>query len=76
MVAICRKSPQRLMRIEDVRALLAVHCKMQGGQSAFARKHGLTRAYVSQVLAGQRPPSPRLCKGLGLREDGQRWVRK
>ena len=47
-----------------------------GGQSAFAAAHGVTRAYVSAVLQGHRPPSRRLCKALGIREAGMRWVKE
>lgn len=64
------------MRIEDVQRLLLRRCTEAGGQHAFAREHGVTVGYVSQVLLGKRPPSARICEALGIREDGVRWVRE
>lgn len=64
------------MTIEDVRRLLVQQCDAVGGQTAFAAKHDLTKAYVSQVVLGQRPPSEKLCDALGVREDGMRYKRK
>ena len=65
---------RKALRIKDVQKLLAARCKEAGGQSAFARLHGVPVAYVSQVLLGRRPPSERMCEVLGIREDGLRWV--
>lgn len=65
---------KREMRIDDVRELLASRCRDIGGQGAFARRHKLQVQYVSQVLLGKRPPSAKMCKALGIREDGMRWV--
>ena len=64
------------MRIDDVLRLLARQCNDAGGQAVFAKRHGLTKAYVSQVLQGGRPPSEKLCAALGIREDGMRWVKR
>jgi hypothetical protein len=66
---------KREMRLEDVQSLLQKRCAAAGGQRAFATKHRLTVQYVSQVLLGQRPPSARLCKVLGIRADGMRWIK-
>lgn len=38
----------------DPQALLRVAVRAAGGQSAFARKHGISPSYVSNVLAGRR----------------------
>jgi hypothetical protein len=63
------------MREEDVSDLLRRRCKEAGGQRAFARAHGLLVQHVSQVVNRQRPPSKNLCKALGIRPDGMRWVK-
>ena len=73
---ICGNGVARLMKIDDVRLRLARECINAGGQAAFAKLHGLTKAYVSQVLNGHRPPSDKLCAALGVREDGSRWVKR
>jgi len=65
---------KREMRIDDVRKLLASRCEEAGGQNAFARAHKLAVQYVSQVLLGRRPPSAKMCKVLGIRPDGMRWI--
>jgi DNA-binding transcriptional regulator YdaS (Cro superfamily) len=67
---------KREMRLEDVQSLLQKRCGSAGGQRAFAAKHGLKVQYVSQVLLGQRPPSARLCKVLGIKADGMRWIKE
>lgn len=64
-----------LMNVDDVRRLLERRCREAGGQAAFAEAHGFTKAYVSQVVNAQRPPSERLCDVLGIRDDGRRWTR-
>lgn len=67
--------PKKELRLEDVRELLEKLCHDAGGQREFARQHGLNVAYVSQVILGRRPPSDDMCKILGLKDDGRRWVR-
>ncbi len=37
-----------------------------GSQSAWARKHGVSQAYVNHVLLGRRQAGPRVLAGLGL----------
>ena len=63
------------MRLEDVQQLLQRQCDKAGGQIRFALSHGFTRQYIWLVLDGQRPPSAKLCKALGIRSDGERWVK-
>jgi transcriptional regulator with XRE-family HTH domain len=60
--------------VQDFRALLRQHLRSQGlGQGAFARRIGVSPAFVSQVLAGQRnPPLDRMAEwtaALGLSAD-------
>ena len=64
------------MRIADVRKLLDRLCAKAGGKRAFAQAHDLDETYVSQVIRGLRPPSDRICKALGIRSDGERWVKR
>ena len=64
------------MRLVDVQQLLARRCDEAGSQRAFAAEHGLNAQYVSQVLSGLRPPSTAICTVLGIRSDGERWVRR
>lgn len=66
---------QRDMRLEDVGSMLKKRCDKVGGQMAFARAHGLHQQHISQVVNGQRPPSPRLCKALGIEPAGMRWTK-
>ena len=66
---------RRELRIEDVQALLKKRCDQAGGQSAFARQHGVSRQYISAVISGREPPHAGLCKALGIRPDGMRWVK-
>lgn len=54
------------MTEEDVRALLRLACDKAGSQRAFARKHKLSAAYVSDVIRGSRTPAHSICKALGL----------
>jgi len=51
----------------DVRALLRIACIQAGSQKAWAEKHGVSRAYVCDVVNGRREPSPAVLKPLGLR---------
>ena len=64
------------LRLADVQSLLAKACDAAGGQRAFAEKHDLNSQYVNHVLQGHRPPSASLCAALGIKSDGERWVRK
>lgn len=51
----------------DVYAMLRKECKAAGSQSKFAEKHGVSAAYVSDVLNGRQDPGPALLTALGLR---------
>jgi len=64
------------MRIADVQDLLRQLCSAAGSRRAFANAHGLNVDYVYQVLSGRRPPSAKLCKVLGIKPDGMRWVKR
>ena len=48
--------------------LLKAAIEREGSISAFAKRHGLERSYLSSVLNGRRPVSSPLAKALGLRK--------
>lgn len=54
------------MTENDVRKMLKRACNEAGSQRAFARKHGLSAAYISDVLLGHRAPAGTICRALGL----------
>ena len=76
MGTIGTNARRKLLTASEVRRLLLQRCDQLGGQAAFARRYKVTRAYVSQVILGQRPPSARMCAALGIRDAGVRWVAK
>jgi DNA-binding transcriptional regulator YdaS (Cro superfamily) len=41
----------------DVARLLRAAVEREGGQSAFAKHHGVDRAYLNMILNGKRPVS-------------------
>lgn len=51
----------------DVVRLLKAAIKYEGSISAFAKRHGVERTYLSGVLNGKRPVSGPLARALGLR---------
>jgi hypothetical protein len=57
------------LTVDQVRELLRKGCEEAGGQSAWARKHGLAQPFVSDVLKGKREPGDKLCKALGIERE-------
>jgi hypothetical protein len=53
---------------DDVVRLLRAAVEREGGQSAFARSHGVDRVLVNGILKGKRPVSGSIAKALGLRK--------
>lgn len=45
---------------------LSAACKMAGSQKAFAEKHGISPAYLCDVLNARREPGPSILDALGL----------
>lgn len=41
-------------------------CEAAGSQTAWAAQHGLSKAYVSDVLRNRRDPSQRICREAGV----------
>jgi hypothetical protein len=58
----------RVFDEEEVVRLLKAAVAQEGGQSAFARRHDLSRVALNQVLIGKRPVSGSLAKTIGLRK--------
>ena len=54
------------MTEDDARRLLREQCETAGGQRAWARRHKLSAAYVSDVLSERRDIGPAICEALGL----------
>ena len=54
------------MTAKDVRYLLTQACKAAGSRKEWAKKHGMSAAYVSDVLLGSREPSHKICSAMGI----------
>jgi hypothetical protein len=52
----------------DVARLLRAAVEREGGQSAFAKHHGVDRAYLNMILNGKRPVSDSIAGAVGLRK--------
>ena len=55
-----------LIGLSGFYARLRKACDEAGGQSAFARKHGLSPQYVSDAINARRDPGPVILSALGL----------
>ena len=53
---------------KDVLLLLRAAVEREGSISSFAKRHGLDRSNLSNMLSGKRSASGRLVKALGLRK--------
>lgn len=56
-----------MMTADDVRDKLREACAELGSQKAWAKRHGVGDAYVSDILAGRREPGESVLKGLRLK---------
>ena len=52
---------------DEVVQLLKAAVEREGGQLAYAKRHGLDRANMNQILNGKRRVGPTFLKALGLR---------
>ncbi len=52
----------------EVVQLLKAAVEREGSQVAYARRHGLERAQLNQILTGKRPVSASVVKALGLQK--------
>jgi len=53
---------------DEVIQLLRAAVEREGTQDAFARRHGLERTYLNQILKGKKPMSRAVLNVLGLRK--------
>jgi DNA-binding phage protein len=60
-----RNSP--VFEEDDVMLLLRVAVEREGGQTAFAKRHGVDRSRVNRVLSGNVPVTRSIARALGLR---------
>ena len=51
---------------DDVRELLREACEKAGSRRQWALAHGLSPAYVGDVLLGRRLPGPAICAKFDL----------
>lgn len=51
----------------DVCTMLRQRCNAAGGQSAWAKAHGVSPQYVCDVLSARREPGDSILASLGLR---------
>lgn len=58
--------PNDIFPLGALRALLKAMCGNAGGMRAWGRKHGVTAAYVSRVIAGKKIPGKKLLDAMGL----------
>lgn len=56
----------RVMNHSAVIQKLRAACRRAGGQARWAMEHGISPAYVSDVLGGRRDPGPKILTPLGL----------
>jgi hypothetical protein len=54
------------MTADDVRTMLREACRKAGTSAAWADKHNVSQAYVSDTLNGRRGPGPAILRALGL----------
>ena len=54
------------MTTAEVVAMLKRACTAAGTARAWAKQHGVSEAYVSDVLNSRRDPGEAICRALGL----------
>lgn len=55
------------MNLDQVRKILREECESAGSQAAWAFRHSVSPAYVSDTLNGRREPGPALLAALGIK---------
>lgn len=54
--------------LEQVIALIERQCRELGSANAFARRHQISPAYLSDILSRKRLPGQKALKAMGLRK--------
>ncbi len=57
----------RILKAEDVVAMLRSEVKQAGGPGAWSKKTGIHRTTISKVLMGAQPPTKSIISTLKLR---------
>lgn len=58
--------PTPFLTLEQLKTELRRQCDaLEGGQSTFARRGGISRVYVTAVLSGKQLPGPKLLGAMG-----------
>jgi len=57
------------MTTDDVRKMMLDACDAAGSAAAWAAKHGISRAYVTDVRLGRREPGAKILAALGVVKD-------
>ena len=57
------------MNTDEVRSALRSACAAAGSRRKFALAHGLSPAYVGDVINGNRTPGVSILEALGLRRE-------
>ena len=52
--------------VTTVTARLGRLCNKMGGQSSFAKAHGISTAYVNDILQGRRDPGKKILDAIGF----------
>lgn len=55
-----------LYQVTAVNARLGRLCRQMGGQSNFAKAHGISTAYVNDILQGRRDPGKKILDAIGF----------
>lgn len=58
-------SKRAYVTVDTVLHDLRARCEAEGSQTVFAQLHGLSPAYVSDVLSGRREPGESMLAALG-----------
>lgn len=56
----------RTMTSDDVRRMIAKQAEDVGSVSLWAKRHGVSQAYVAHVLNGRQEPGQKLLEALGI----------
>lgn len=71
---VLREQAPRLKRADIVR-LISQECEQAGGQSAWARRHGVSISQLSEVINSRRAPNAKMLLALGYQPLPVEYVR-
>lgn len=62
----------RLIDEAEVRKMIRHACKEAGSQTALAQSLGVSKAFISDIVRGNREPSGKVLEHLGLTKESRR----